>query len=165
MPRLRHPKLMGLIALITVLTLGIGGAAYGYWRATGAGTGTGSTGTTVAVTLGPGTPSSSLYPGGQASVVLTVTNTNDSNVHISTLSLNTAQGTGGFSVDAGHAGCSVAALTFSTQSNGGAGWSVPARVGAVNGTLAITLTNALAMSTSAADACQGATFTVYLAAG
>jgi len=31
--------------------------------------------------------------------------------------------------------------------------------------LAITLTNALTMSASAASACQGATFTVYLVAG
>jgi hypothetical protein len=35
----------------------------------------------------------------------------------------------------------------------------------VNGTLPITLTNALAMGLSAANACQEATFTVYLAAG
>ena len=35
---------------------------------------------------------------------------------------------------------------------------------AVDGSLAITLPTALAMSTSAANACQGATFTVYLVA-
>lgn len=165
MTRPGRQKIVALTALIAVLTLGIAGAAYGYWRASGSGSGTGSTGTTVAVTLGPGVPSGSLYPGGQANVVLTVTNTNAVNVSISSLSLNTTQGTNGFSVDAGHASCSVAALTFATQTNGGTGWTVPARVGAVNGTLPITLPNALAMSTSAADACQGATFTVYLAAG
>ena len=48
--------------------------------------------------------------------------------------------------------------------NGSSGWDVPAKVGAVNGTLLVTLSNALSMAASAADACQGATFTVYLVA-
>ena len=39
------------------------------------------------------------------------------------------------------------------------GWDVPA-----NGSLAIDLTGALAMSSAAVDACQGASFTVYLTA-
>jgi hypothetical protein len=56
-------------------------------------------------------------------------------------------------------------LSFTTQTNLGAGWTVPGKVGAVNGSLSITLTAALAMSTAAANACQGATFTVFLAAG
>ena len=34
-----------------------------------------------------------------------------------------------------------------------------------SGNLSVTLTNALSMTTSAANACQGASFTVYLAAG
>ncbi|MEO8093870.1 MAG: hypothetical protein ABI632_02950 [Pseudolysinimonas sp.] len=164
MTRLGRPRPLALIALVAVLSLGFGGAAYGYWKSGGTGVGTATTGTNVAVTLSAGTPSSSLYPGAQANVVLTATNTNLSPVRISTLSLDTTQGTSGFSVDAGHAGCAVAALSYTAQTNGGSGWTVPARVGVVNGTLSITLTNALAMSTSAANACQGATFTVYLAA-
>ena len=67
-------------------------------------------------------------------------------------------------MDGGHSGCSVATLSYTTQTNGGAGWTVPARVGIVDGTLAITLSNALSMGAGAASACQGATFTVYLAA-
>jgi hypothetical protein len=97
--------------------------------------------------------------------MLTVANPNRSPVRIGSLSLNTSQGTGGFAVDAGHAGCSVAVLSFTTQTNLGTGWTVPGKVGAVNGSLSITLTAALAMSTAAANACQGATFTVFLAAG
>ena len=34
----------------------------------------------------------------------------------------------------------------------------------MNGTLAVTLSNAIAMSLTALSACQGATFTVYLVA-
>lgn len=165
MSRVRGPRLLAFIAALAILAVPVGGIAYAFWSGTGVGAGAGTSATTVALTLSPASPSAALYPGGQSNVVLTATNTNDSIVHISSLSLNTTQGTGGFSVDAGHSGCSVAALSFTTQTNGGSGWDVPARVGAVNGTLPITLTNALAMTAAAADACQGATFTVYLVAG
>jgi hypothetical protein len=161
----RAPKRMILAPLIAVLVVAVGGVANAYWRGSGSGTGSGSTGTTVAVTLGPGMPAANLYPGGQADVVLTVTNSNLSAVHIGSLALDASQGTLGFAVDAGHSGCALSALSFATQTNVGAGWTVPAKVGAVNGTLSVTLTNALAMGTNAANACQGASSTVYLAAG
>lgn len=151
-------------AIVLALGLGAGTAAYAYWRAGGTGAGSGATGTTVALTISAGTPSSALYPGGQTNVVATVSNPNYSPIHLTALSLDTTQGTGGFTVDAGHSGCSVAALSYSTQTNGGSGWTVPSRVGAINGSLSVTLTNALSLSSSAANACQGATFTVYLAA-
>lgn len=152
------------VAALAILAVPVGGLSYAYWSGTGTGLGSGNTGVTTALTLSAGTPSASLYPGGQANVVLSASNPNTAIVHITTLSLNTAQGTGGFSVDAGHSSCSVAALTYTSQTNGGSGWDVPKKVGAVNGTLGITLSNALAMAASAADACQGATFTVYLVA-
>ena len=151
-------------ALVVILAMAVGGLAYAVWTNAGSGTGSGTTGTTVAVTLSPGTPSAALYPGGQANVVLTVTNPNAAAVHIASLALATGQGTGGFAVDAGHSGCAVSTLSFSTQTNGGVGWTVPGKVGAVNGTLPVTLANTLAMGTNAANACQAASFTVYLTA-
>ena len=60
-------------------------------------------------------------------------------------------------MDGGHSGCGLAPLSFTTQTNGGAGWTVPG-----SGSLPVTLTDALSMGTGAANACQGATFTVYL---
>ncbi|MHB8273467.1 MAG: hypothetical protein ACYDC9_01655 [Dermatophilaceae bacterium] len=161
----RIPRRMLLASLLGILALPVGGAAYAYWSGSGSGAGSGTTGTTVAVTLSPGTPAASLYPGGQANVVLTVSNPNASPVYIGSLAFDTGQGTGGFAVDAGHSGCAVATLSFTTATNGGAGWTVPGKVGAADGTLSITLTNAVAMGVGAADACQGASFTVYLAAG
>ena len=161
----RRPRILALIGLVVALGVTGGGTALAFWSAGGDGAGAGASGTMANLTLSAGTPTASLYPGGQTSVVLTVTNPNDAAVHISSLSLNTGQGTGGFAADAGHSGCSVAALSYTTQTNGGSGWNVPARVGLVDGTLSVTLANALAMTTSAANACQGATFTVYLAAG
>ena len=151
--------------LAVAIAVSVGDVAFAYWRGSGSGAGSGTTGTTVAVVLTPGVPAADLFPGGQANVVLTVTNPNASPVRIGSLALNTGQGTGGFAVDAGHSGCAVATLSFTTATNGGAGWTVPGKVGAVDGTLSITLTNAVAMGVGAADACQGASFTVYLVAG
>lgn len=150
--------------IVLVLVAAVGSAAAAYWRGSGSGTGTGTTGTTLSVTLTPGTPTATLYPGGQSDVVLSVSNPNTFGVHIGSFMLATSQGTGGFAVDAGHAGCAVATLTYTAQTNGGAGWTVPAKVLAVNGTLGVTLTTALAMGLGAANACQGASATVYLAA-
>jgi hypothetical protein len=161
----RIPRRTLTVPLLVILALALGGIADAYWRGSGSGAGSATTGTTVAVTLGPATPAATLYPGGQANVVLTVSNPNTSPVHIGSLALDTGQGTGGFAVDAGHSGCAVSTLSFTTQTNGATGWTVAAKAGGVNGTLSITLTNALAMGVGAANACQGASSTVYLAAG
>ena len=118
----------------------LAGIAAAVWSAVGSGTGNGGSGTTVAVTLTPAAPTAALYPGGQADVVLTVTNSNIAPVRIGSLSSDTTRGTGGFSVDAGHAGCVLSTLTFTTQTNGTTGWTVPAKSGSVAGTLAVTLT-------------------------
>ncbi|GAA4731980.1 hypothetical protein GCM10023350_14190 [Nocardioides endophyticus] len=112
------------------------------------------------MTLSPATPSAALFPGGQASVALTITNPNLASVRVGSLALDTSRGSGGFAVDGAHAGCVLSALSFATHTNAGAGWTV-----AGSGSLSVTLTNALSMTASAANACQGATFTVYLTAG
>ena len=155
---------VALVAFIGVLLLN--GGAQAFWTGGGSGTGAGSSGTAVqAVTLSPGTTSGGLQPGGQRDVVLTVSNPNLAEVSVRSLAVDTSQGTNGYSVDAGHSGCNVAALSFATDTNGGAGWTIPEKIGAVNGTLSVTLTNALSMSAGASNACQGATFTVFVAAG
>jgi hypothetical protein len=154
---------VALLAFIGVLLLS--GGAEAFWTGGGSGTGAGSTDTVQAVTLTPGTTSGGLTPGGSRDVVLTVSNPNLATVSVRSLALDTSQGTNGFSVDAGHPACSVSALSLATQSNGGSGWTVPKKVGSVNGTLSVTLPNALSLSLGAANACQGATFTVFLAAG
>jgi hypothetical protein len=161
--RNRRLAFVALVAFIGVLLLN--GGAQAFWTGGGSGTGNGGSGTVQAVTLSPGTTSGGLQPGGQRDVVLTVSNPNLAVVSVRSLAVDASQGTNGFSVDAGHAGCGVAALSLATQNNGGSGWTIPKKVGAVDGTLSVTLTNALSMSASASNACQGATFTVFLAAG
>ena len=92
-------------------------------------------------------------------MVLTITNPDAAQIRVGSLALDTSQGTGGFAVDGGHSGCGLATFSFATQTNGGAGWTVPG-----SGTFPVTLPNALSMGTGAANACQGATFSVFLTA-
>lgn len=154
-----------LATLLAIPMIATAGVALAYFTSSGSGSGTAATASTVPVTLSAAAASASLYPGGAAAVTLSATNTNLNAVRVASLSLDTTQGTGGFGVDAPHSGCAVSVLSYTTQTNTGAGWTVPAMVGAVNGTLSITLPNALAMTAAAANACQGATFSVYLTAG
>jgi len=147
------------VALGIAASLLASGSAYGFWTTSGSGIGTSTSATASPLTLTPGTPITRLYPGGTADVAVTIANPNTFPVRIGTLSLDTAQGTGGFGVDGGHSGCGLGALSFAAQTNAGTGWTVPA-----GGSLNLHLTGALSMTTAAANACQGATFTAYLAA-
>ena len=158
---MRTTRRRGLLvaALLTLIVLVTIGAASAFWTSGGSGSGAGDTGTAQPVTLAPATALTYLYPGGQSAVAVDATNPNPGPVRVTSLALDTSQGTGGFSVDGGHASCDVATLSFTTQNNGGAGWDLTA-----GGPTSITLANALSMSTSAANACQGATFTIYLQA-
>jgi hypothetical protein len=142
-----------------VAVLGVtAGAAIAYLASTGSGSGSGSAQVTLsAVTVTTTTGTQSLLPTGSATgdVVVTLHNGNSSSIHINALSLDTAQGSSGFSSNA--ASC---ALSFTTQSNGGNGWTIPAN----SSTASIDLTNSVTMGTGAASSCQGQTFTVYLKA-
>jgi hypothetical protein len=152
------------IVVAVVASLCVGSAAAAYWAVVGSGTAGATASTAQTVTVAPGTPTTQLYPGGQAGVAATITNPNPFPVRVLALTLDATQGTAGYSVDAPHSACGVGSLTYTSQSNGGAGWTVPPRVAAVNGTLSVDLANALAMSAGAANTCQGATFTVHLTA-
>lgn len=161
--RWRHGGLAFLVAIAGALILAA--AAVAYWTSAGAGAGSGTTETPLAIVLSAGTPSGELYPGGSADVAVLATNPNPFSLRLGSLSLDTSRGSAGFAVDVGHASCDLGALSFTAQNNGGAGWTIPPRVGAVNGSIALDLTAAVAMDTSAVDACQGASFVVHLSAG
>jgi hypothetical protein len=139
--------------LLVILASSVEGVASAYWRGSGSGAGSATTGTTQPVTLSPGTVATALFPGGQANVLLTVSNPNAFPVRIGSFAL----GTGGIAVDSGHSGCAASALSLTGSS---VGWTVPA-TGSTPGIVAGVLT----MGTNAVSACQGAIFTVYVAAG
>jgi hypothetical protein len=144
-----------LAALVACLALSAGALAW--WSTGGGGAGGGPADAAAAkVSITAGSASPTLLPNGAPSgdVSATITNPNSYAVHLPQLALDGATGSGGFSGNA--SGC---ALSFATQTNGGAGWDVPA-----SGSLDVILTSALTMGTAAADTCQGLTFTVYLVA-
>jgi hypothetical protein len=151
-----------LIAAVSagVLFASLPAPAAAYWRAGGSGSGGAATANaTTGVTISPGTVVQKLFPIGTASgeVAVKLTNPNAAAVRVAQLALDTAQGSGGFTVDASHSGCPVASLSYVTQTNGGAGWIVPPA-----GSLSLHLTAAIALASTAPSACAGASFTVYL---
>jgi hypothetical protein len=153
--------------VLAILLGGLGVAvlalpAAGFWSfGGGAGTGGARTGAPAPVVASPATADEPLFPTGAplGDVSLTLANPNPFSVRVPRLALDSTRGTGGFEVDAAHAGCDLSSLSFATQTNGGAGWSLPA-----SETIAVELDGALALAPTAADACQGATFTVHLVA-
>jgi hypothetical protein len=151
----------GLI-VATAIFIALVAAAIPYWTGGGSGTASATLDNPQVITLSAGTPSDEASPGETAEVAAVATNPNTYAVQIDSIALDTAQGTDGFDVDPGHAGCGVSSLDFTTQDNGGAGWTVPPRVGPTDGSLSINMTGALTMSAGASNACQGASFTVYL---
>lgn len=154
-----------LVAVCAVLLVTASLTASAKWGAAGHGRGTGKSRTAVPVTLSPGTPAGDLRPGARTDVLLTVTNPNLFPVRIGAFALDVERGVAGLAVDKDHVGCGLSELTFTRQTNGSAGWTVPAKGGSVDGTLAVRLPNALLMSLAAANACQGARITTYLVVG
>jgi len=152
-------KISRLAAVAVTGLLVAGVAAYGAWSVSGSGTGSAAAATASSLALTPGTPGTALYPNGSADVATTIANNNPFPVHVSSIALDSGQGTNGFAVDAGHSTCDLSTLSFAAQTNGGSGWDVPA-----NGTLDVDATDAVSMSGSAGDPCQGASFTLYLTA-
>jgi hypothetical protein len=134
-------------------------AAGAYWTLRGSGSGDVGIETVASVTLTPGSATTELYPGMSGDVAVSIANANTFRAFVGSLVLDTSQGTNGFSVTGGQPGCDPAALSYTVQSNGGAGWFVPA-----GATLDLDLASAVDLGTGAASACQGATFVVYLLA-
>jgi hypothetical protein len=153
MSRRRLAKLILPVAAV----LALASAASAYLTTIGSGAGSGSVNVRLsAITVTGATATQSMLPTGSPTGDLNVTlnNGNSSSVHISSLALDTTQGSSGFSANAG--GC---ALSFTTQNNGGSGWTIPA-----NGMLPVDLTNSVTMGTTAATSCQGQSFNVHLKA-
>lgn len=149
-----------LVAIPSVMI--VGGMANGYWSAPGGGSGAAGTSLPASVALSAGQPSGDLFPGDTSAVAVTATNPNTYPVLIGTLELDPTAGVGGYDVDAAHAGCPPAVLTYATQTNGGSGWTVPAASDGAAGELSIDLPDALGMAVDATDACRGANFEVHL---
>ena len=142
--RYRKLTLAGIAALLSLTA----GAAFAYFTSSGTGSAAASTGTMLTVTVAAtaGTPGTPLYPGGTGDVTLRVTNPNAYPV-----TLVGVAGTGG-TITASNA-CSPTGVTFTDRT----GLSTPI---AASGTTQVDLPGAAAMNTTAANLCQGATFSI-----
>jgi len=152
-----------VVAVVAALALAT--AASAFWTGNGSGAASVAVGSPQNVGFSPGASVGQLYPGGSAGIEISVVNPNLYPVRVASLALDTTAGQGGISVDPAHAGCATSSVHFTPQSNGGAGWQVPARTGGVSGSISIAVANALTMDTNAADACQGASLTLHLLGG
>lgn len=151
-----------LVRIVVTAAVGLsiaGAVAYAAWSVTGSGRGSASAATAQNLTLSAGSTSSALYPGAAADVDTSIANANPFPVHVTGLALDTTKGQNGFDVDAGHSGCNVSSLSFTTATNGGHGWDI-----AAGSSDDVDASGSIAMGASANDSCQGATFTVYLTA-
>src|SRR4029078_2067272 len=112
MSRIKISRLAG-VAVTGLLVAGV--AAYGAWSVSGSGTGTASAATASSLALTPGTPGTALYPNGSGDVATTIANSNPFPVHVSSIALNSGQGTNGFAVDARHSTSDLSTLSLSAQ--------------------------------------------------
>ena len=160
----------GALLVAATVVVGLAAGAFAYWMSTGSGEATTELGSPEQLTLqAQNSSQGQLVPGDTANATVLATNPNPYFVTITYLALDTSQGTGGFDVDAGHAGCDLSMVHFVAQDPPvgifGPGWRVPPKVGSTDGTLSIEIDNALTMDEGAANACQNADFTIHLAAG
>jgi hypothetical protein len=103
---------------------------------------------TVAAFVGGDSPSSNLFPGGSADVILRVSNPN---AYIVTLV--SVSGNGTITPDGSHAGCTTTGVSFINQTG------LNATI-AASGTTLVDLPSAAAMGITSSNTCQGATFSI-----
>jgi len=153
MPKLRNRRTKAA-AIGAAAVLAFAAAGLAYFTATGSGSGPAYVGNAEGLTISSAAPLSELYPGGSSDLAATVHNPSPVAVHVHSFVL----GPDGITND--KPGCGAGDVAFDGPvTNGGGDFVFPP------GDSALTLPNAISMSPSAADACQGATFTVSLEAG
>lgn len=140
------------IAIGIAVAIALGGPAYAAFSARGQGTDTAASSTLLAVTVaaltGGDAPSTTLQPGGQADVVLRVSNPNSFAVTLVSVTPN-----GTVTASGGSGTCTSTGVTF-------AGVSGLSTTIAAAGTTLVHLASAANMSTSSTTGCQGATFSI-----
>ena len=150
-----------------VATLAFSASGLGYFIAPGSGHGAAQLAHAQGLTVSAAAPAdSALYPSGSADLAATLDNPNGFPVHVHAFVLDTSAGHAtGITND--KSGCSSGGDTGSSSSS--VTFNGPFRNDGADfvfqpGTTSLTLHDAISMSNSAENACQGATFTVYLQA-
>ena len=141
----------------SLVALMAAGVAFAAWTSTGSGQGDATadyTTTDLVVTVGD---VSGLYPTGEFNVPFTVTNNNDYNVTLASVTLDSV------TVDATHGAAGCAASSVVSAATGPSGSLVDTDV-AATGTPTASRNFPITMLNSASEACKGATFTLTLTA-
>ena len=160
--RIRNRKALLALVGAAATALALSSGAVAYYTSAGHGSSSASVASPDPLSITAQTPVTNLlYPGGSGELDATLSNPNPFQVRVNSLVL----GGSGIGVDSGHSACDTSAVHFVSQSNGGSGWTVPAKVGPTEGTLDLALAGAISMDADAANACQGATFTISLETG
>jgi hypothetical protein len=144
---------LGAVA-VPVVALALGGIAWAAWGVHGSGTTQAKAGTSVAlVVVSAGiSPTTLLYPGGTAGVVIRVRNDNRFPVTIGTVTRTSKP----ITTDAAHSGCPGSVLdTTEEDDNFDVTWRL-----AAGEDKTFTLNNAMRMDVHAGNACQGAAFSI-----
>jgi hypothetical protein len=140
-----------LLTLVAAAAIAAAGGAYATWSTSGSGDGYAKATTASAITLADASSSTSgdLYPGGSGNLKLKVSNPNSFPVRITAVA-------GSGTIGSDTVGCTSAnhAVTFTDQTS----QTLDLTANASN--TVFTLTGVVHMGSSAANACQGAVFTV-----
>lgn len=142
-----------LAATMALVVAGVG-IAVAAWLVSGTGSGSAKAGSLTSITVNSATATADLYPGGTGKLFLNVTNPN--NIPLKIVSV-TAIPDPSFTITSNQPGCGAADLTFTPQSGLNIALAAAPAAGA---TVAFDLPGAVSMPASAANACQGATFTI-----
>lgn len=150
---LRMGRRAATAAAAVVPLLVTGGAASAYWLTAGAGSGAAAAGQLQALTaqalVQPAPGQQSLYPGGTADAVLSVSNPNPYDVQ-----LYSVTGAGSATADAGHPQCVTTGVAFQNP----AAPLTPSVTIAANATATVSLPGRVTMDLSSDSGCQGALF-------
>ncbi len=144
------------IVAAAVIAVGGAGAAWAAWTMSGTGSASASATTAQGLTVSSATVDASLYPGATVPVTMKVSNPNPFPVAVDSVALTNIATT--------KSGCdaskNVTILPNLTVPTVGGANKVAAKTGANAVTTDIVIANALKMNADAANACQGAVFTV-----
>ncbi|WNV75332.1 hypothetical protein [Geodermatophilus sp. DSM 44513] len=143
-------KRSSVVALLTLALVG-GGVAWAAWLVSGTGTATSQAATVTSLEVSAGTPQDRLYPGGATDLQVLVDNPNPFPVTVT-------QATFGAVTVTPQAGKTCAAADVATAGP----LALSAGLAAESQDTALLLPDALSMLTSAADGCQGASFSVQV---
>lgn len=137
---------ISVAAAMAVVVAGAG-VAVAAWLVSGSGSGSAKAGSLGTLTVNSATASADLYPGGSGKLFLKVTSG-------STIPLKITGVTGTGAITSDDVECAGTNVTFANQT----GLNIPIAANATN--YAFDLPSAVTMIADAADACQGATFTI-----